>query len=174
MQDHYFHFGWYAAGFAILIVLAANADFTNVGGRDAEDLSKADVRFFKNVDPDRTAAQVLVRGGMRPGYGNSVDLVEVNSQLQPITGDTLHVWVQHYSPDKAPSQEARLLRKSQTHDMLVHCFPNSVADGVRTDNAIPTADSLVYVYPLVDSDYVAIAGQEMKALKFAMAHRIKE
>jgi hypothetical protein len=59
---------------------------------------KEEVRFFKNVDPDRTVAQVLVRGQMRPAYGNVVDLVEVDSRLKPKTGDTLSVWVQHYAP----------------------------------------------------------------------------
>jgi hypothetical protein len=135
--------------------------------------AKEKVRFFKNVDPDRTVAQVLVRGQMRPAYGNVVDLVEVDSHLKPKTGDTLSVWVQHYAPGQE-KQKTRLLRKSQQHDLLVHCFPQSVPDGVRTDNVLPAADSLVHVYPLTGSDYTAISGSRSRALEFMSAYNLKQ
>lgn len=130
-------------------------------------------RFFKNVDPDRTVAQVLVRGQLRPGYGNSVDLVEVGPDLEPITGDTLSVWVQHYAPGQK-RQQARLLRKSQEYDLLVHCFPGAVPDGVRTDNVLPAADSLVHVYPLTGSDYTVITGQDGRVLDFMSVFNQRE
>lgn len=135
-----------------------------------------EVRFYENVDPDRTVAQVLVRGKMRPGYGNSVDLVAVNAQLEPITGDTLEAWVQHYTPDTTRHDQtaARLLRKSQQYDMLVHCFPEAVPEGVRTDNALPEADSLVYVYPIVNSDYTVISGEQRKTLQFMTTRSLTE
>ncbi len=141
-----------------------------VSGDDSE---KRNVRFFKNADPDRTVTQVLVRGQLRPGYGNSVDLVEVNRRLEPITGDTLSVWVQHYAPGQE-GQQARLLRKSQEYDLLVHCFPKSVPDGVRTDNVLPEADSLVHVYPLTGSDYTVITGQDGRVLDFMSVFNQRE
>jgi hypothetical protein len=134
---------------------------------------KEEIRFFKNVDPDRTVAQVLVRGQMRPGYGNVVDLVEVDSHLKPKTGDTLEVWVQHYAPGQE-NQKTRLLRKSQEYDLLVHCFPQSVPDGVRTDNVLPEADSLVHVYPLMADDFTAISGSRSRALEFMSAYNVKQ
>jgi hypothetical protein len=121
------------------------------------------VRFFKNVDPDRTITQVLSRGQFRKGYGNSVDVVELDASMRPITGDTISLWVQHYEPGQKAS---RLLRKSQEYDLLVHCFPQQVPDGVRTDNVLPKADSLVYVYPLRGTQYSVVSGQKSDLLKF--------
>jgi hypothetical protein len=45
-----------------------------------------------------------------------------------------------------------------------------VPDGVRTDNVLPEADSLVHVYPLTGSDYTAISGSRSRALEFMSAY----
>lgn len=131
------------------------------------------VRFFKNVDPDHSMTQILLRGKLRPGYGNAVDIVEVDRSLDPITGDTLQAWVQHYRPGQE-KQKTRLLRKSQTHDLLVHCFPDEMPPGVREDNVVPETDSLVFVYPLVGSDYTVVSGEETDVLDFMTAHQISQ
>jgi len=134
---------------------------------------ETEVRFFRNVDPDRTVAQVLIRGKMRPGYGNRVDLVEVGSDLKPITGDTLRIWVQHYRPGQK-KQRARLLRKSAEYDLLVHCYPQDVPASVTNKNVFPKAKNLIHVYPLVNSDYTAIASSESEVLNFMTARQMLE
>lgn len=161
-----------AAGIAWLAVLLLLIGLPRKNS-SAPEPTGPQVRFFKNVDPDRSMTQVLLRGKMRPGYGNTVDVVEVGSDMEPLTGDTLRAWVQHYKPGQE-AQKAKLLRKSQSHDLLVHCYPGAVPDGVRTDNVLPKADSLVHVYPMVGSDYTVVSGQARDLLNFMTAHEIQE
>jgi hypothetical protein len=95
-------------------------------------------RYFKEPNGKQTwnALNCLSCEG---AYAN---LIEVNENKKPITGDTISVWVQHFKERGV----SKIQREATSADLIVSCYPNRINDPNLTEKHVfPDHDGIVCV-----------------------------